>query len=141
MKKGSSISSLNDIAKKAVNLGPEGSGTRALMTVVMAAKGWTKESFEAITSLSPSQQSQALCNKDIDVMVVVTGHPSDIVKEVSKTCEIRMINLANDPEIQNLVEGSSEYSMATIDAGLYQGVPQEIATLERKRLWLQHRIS
>lgn len=132
VKKGSSISSLNDIAKKAVNLGPEGSGTRALMSVVMNAKGWTKESFEAITSLSPSQQSQALCNKDIDVMVVVTGHPSDVVKEVSKTCEIRMINLANDPEIQNLVKNNSEYSMATIDAGLYQGVPHEIGTFGTK---------
>lgn len=132
VKKGSPISSLNDIAKKAVNLGPEGSGTRALMGVVMNAKGWTKESFEAITSLPPSQQPQALCNKDIDVMIVVTGHPNDVVKEVSKTCEIRMINLANDPEIQNLVKGSPEYAIATIEAGLYQGVPQEIATFGTK---------
>jgi|GEM_PF-43161 len=128
VKKNSPIWSLNDIVNKSVNFGPEGSGSRAMMTMINGIKGWSNKSFSTVAAIELNAQPDALCNGDIDVMVMVAGHPNNMVQRVSDMCEIRIIDLSSDQDVQKLLRGNAAYISATIDAGIYSGVAQAVQT-------------
>jgi TRAP transporter TAXI family solute receptor len=61
---------------KRVNVGNPGSGQRGTMEVVMEAYGWTMDDFALASELQAAEQSQALCDNNIDAMIYTVGHPS-----------------------------------------------------------------
>ncbi len=70
------IESFDDLLGKRVNVGNPGSGQRGTMEVLMDAKGWTMDDFAVASELQAAEQSQALCDNNIDAMVYTVGHPS-----------------------------------------------------------------
>ncbi len=123
----SNINNLNDIVNKRVNFGPQGSGMYATMEVLMAAKGWNKQSFSAITYLQPSEQSRALCEGKIDVMIYAAGNPNGVLQEATQGCKVKIISIDRDT-IERLVQANSFYVKATIPGGMYSGNPNDIET-------------
>ena len=69
------IESLDDLLGKRVNIGNPGSGQRATMEVVMAAKGWTKDDFKLASELKSAEQSAALCDNKVDVVCALFQVP------------------------------------------------------------------
>ncbi len=123
----SGIKSLDDLKGKRVNIGNPGAGFRGTMEVVMAAKGWTKETFKVAGELKASEQSKALCDNKIDAMVYVVGHPSGAIKEATTTCDSVIVNVT-DPAIDKLIAANPFYSTATIPAGMYRGNDKDVTT-------------
>ena len=72
----SGIANFDDLKGKRVNVGNPGSGQRDTMEVLMAALGWTMDDFALTSELQAAEQSQALCDNNIDAMVYTVGHPS-----------------------------------------------------------------
>ena len=75
-RKSSRIKSLEDLAGRRVNIGNPGSGHRALMEVVIEAKGWDKDDFQLVTELPSSQHSMPLCHNRVEALVFTVGHPN-----------------------------------------------------------------
>lgn len=125
--KHSKLEKLEDLLGKRINIGSEGSGTKGTWNELMKIKGWTKDSFAKLSELKFLEQPSALCQGDVDALILATGHPTDLVTEVAKLCEIRIIELKDD-DINRLVAANPEFSMTIIPGGLYSGVPNAVST-------------
>lgn len=123
----SGIKKLDDLANKRVNIGNPGSGNRATMEVVMAAKGWTNSSFKIASELKGSEQPQALCDNKIDAMIYNAGHPNGAVQEVATSCNVRIIPVIG-PAIDKLVEEHPYYAYTIIPGGMYAGNTKDTKT-------------
>jgi TRAP transporter TAXI family solute receptor len=123
----SDIKEVEDMVGKRINFGPQGSGMYATMEVLMAAKGWTKQTFSAVTYLQPSEQPRALCDGKIDIMIYAAGNPNGVLQEVTQACKVRIISIDNEV-IDKLIKANSFYVKAIIPGGMYAGNPKNIQT-------------
>lgn len=123
----SDIKTIDDIIGKKVNFGPQGSGMYATMEVLMAVKGWTKQSFSTVNYLQPSEQPKALCDGKIDVMIYASGNPNGVLQEATQTCKVKIIPIDRET-IDKLVHMNSFYVKAVIPGGMYAANPSNVET-------------
>jgi TRAP transporter TAXI family solute receptor len=112
------ITQLDDLKGKRVNIGNPGSGQRATMDVVMAAKGWTLDDFGEVRELTSVEQSEALCADQVDAIVMTVGHPSASIQKATTGCDGVLVEVGG-VAIDRLVEANPYYRHATIPAGMY----------------------
>jgi uncharacterized protein len=121
------ISNFEDLKGKRVNVGNPGSGQRALMDIVLDRVGWTIGDFALAAELAPAEQSQALCDNNIDALVYTVGHPAGSIQEATSSCDSVLVNVTGDA-IDSLVEEFPYYFTATIPGGMYRGNPNDVTT-------------
>ena len=113
------IAKLNDLAGKRVNIGQPGSNQRVVMEQVMAAKGWTRESFQVADELAGPEQSLALCHNRIQAMVVTVAHPDPDVRKTLELCGAEIVEISG-PAIDKLIVQEPYFTVITIPAGTYK---------------------
>ncbi len=128
VRKDSGITNFDQIKGKKVNFSNVGSGIRATMEFIIAQKGWKLSDFEKVFELRPTDQTAALCNKEIDVMVYAAGHPNGAVQEATTTCETTIISVSG-PDIDKLIQKYPFYAYTTITGGMYNGTPNDVKTI------------
>lgn len=121
------IAALADLAGKRVAWGAAGSGTRAIADQLIAAEGWTPESFAAVPELAPDRLADALCENQIDAFAYVVGHPALVVQEATTSCDAVLVAVAGPP-VDTLLAANPAFLAATIPGGLYHGSPEDVAT-------------
>ncbi len=121
------IESFEDLQGKRVNVGNPGSGQRGTMEVVMEAYGWTMDDFALASELQAAEQSQALCDNNIDAMIYTVGHPSGSIQEATTACDSVLVEVSGDT-IDALVADRPYYRTATIPGGMYRGNPEDTHT-------------
>ncbi|MDU8942267.1 TAXI family TRAP transporter solute-binding subunit [Ovoidimarina sediminis] len=121
------ISNFDDLKGKRVNIGNPGSGQRGTMDVVLEAKGWTTGDFALASELQAAEQSQALCDNNIDAMIYTVGHPSGSIQEATTACDSVLVNVTG-PEIEGLINDNPYYRVATIPGGMYRGNDNDTTT-------------
>ena len=121
------IETFEDLQGKRVNVGNPGSGQRGTMEVLMEAMGWTMDDFALASELQAAEQSQALCDNNIDAMIYTVGHPSGSIQEATTACDSVLVDVANDA-VDMLVEENPFYRTATIPGGMYRGNPEDTQT-------------
>lgn len=121
------VTDFADLKGKRVNVGNPGSGQRDTMEVLMAALGWTMGDFALSSELQAAEQSQALCDNNIDAMVYTVGHPSGSIQEATTACDSVLVNVAG-PEVDKLIEEHPYYRKATIPGGMYRGTDSDVTT-------------
>ena len=126
-RKDANIKSFEDIKGKRVNIGAPNSGQRATMEMLLDLYGWQDSDFSEISYLTPSEQAQALCDKKIDVIIYVVGHPNSSIKEASSACQTTLVNVTG-PKISTLIKTHRYYEAADIPGGMYRGSPNKIET-------------
>ena len=123
----SGIVNFEDLQGHRVNVGNPGSGQRGTMEVVMDAYGWTMDDFTLASELQAAEQSQALCDNNIDAMIYTVGHPSGSIQEATTACDAILVNVTG-PIIDQLVADNPYYRVATIPGGMYRGNDEETTT-------------
>ena len=121
------IESFEDLQGKRVNVGNPGSGQRGTMEVLMEAMGWTMDDFAVASELQAAEQSQALCDNNIDAMVYTVGHPSGSIQEATTACDSVLVTVTNDA-VDMLVAENPFYRTATIPGGMYRGNDEDVET-------------
>ncbi|MHA7885943.1 MULTISPECIES: TAXI family TRAP transporter solute-binding subunit [Roseicyclus] len=121
------IETFEDLQGKRVNVGNPGSGQRGTMEVLMEAMGWTMDDFAVASELQAAEQSQALCDNNIDAMVYTVGHPSGSIQEATTACDSVLVTVANDA-VDMLVAENPFYRTATIPGGMYRGNDEDVMT-------------
>lgn len=127
-RKDAGIKTFDDLKGKRVNVGMLGSGMRATMDFIMKQKGWTYADFKQVKELSPAEQTQALCNDKIDVMVYAAGHPNGAIQEVTTSCDSVIIPVEG-AAIDKLIEANPYYAYTTIPGGMYIGTDKDVKTI------------
>jgi TRAP transporter TAXI family solute receptor len=126
-RKDANITSFEDLKGKRVNVGNPGSGQRNTMEVLMKQMGWTMDDFALVSELQANEQSQALCDNNIDAMVYVVGHPNGSIQEATTACDSVIVAVNNDAS-NTLVQDNPFYRVATIPAGMYRGTDNDVQT-------------
>jgi hypothetical protein len=93
----------------------------------MNALGWTMGDFALTSELQAAEQSQALCDNNIDAMVYTVGHPSGSIQEATTACDSVLVNVAGDA-VDQLVAEHPYYRKATIPGGMYRGSDADVQT-------------
>lgn len=114
------IANFEDLKGKRVNIGNPGSGQRDTMEVVMKAMNWDAGTFSLASELQAAEQSQALCDNNIDAMVYTVGHPSGSIQEATTACDAVLVNVTG-PVIDMLIAENPYYRSASIPGGMYRG--------------------
>jgi len=126
-KKGSGITSFEDLKGKKVNVGNPGSGQRATMEVVMEASGISMDDFALASELKGSEMAAAICDGKIDAMIYTIGHPAAAINEAASSCDVELISVTGEA-IDGLVNDNSYYRVASVPGGMYKGSPNETTT-------------
>ncbi|MDJ0894044.1 MAG: TAXI family TRAP transporter solute-binding subunit [Alphaproteobacteria bacterium] len=123
----SGIGQFRDLPGKRVNVGNPGSGHRATMEVLMAKYGWTLKDFAQAAEFKTTEQAMALCERGLDALIFMSGHPAASLSETTETCDTRLIPVVG-PEVAALIDEHPYYFEASIPGGLYQGTPDPVPT-------------
>ncbi len=121
------IATFDDLKGKRVNIGNPGSGQRSTLDVLLTEMGWTTGDFSLASELQAAEQSQALCDNNIDAMVYTVGHPSGSIQEATTACDSVLVEVSNEA-VDALVEANPYYRKATIPGGMYRGSDEDTAT-------------
>ena len=121
------IESFDDLKGKRVNIGNPGSGQRATLEVLMAAKGWDKNVFSLANELSASEQSLALCHDRVQAMVYVVGHPNASVAQAVNLCDALIVPVTG-PVVDRLLADNPYYARTQVPGGAYKGNPKPVGT-------------
>ncbi len=126
-RKGSGISSFEDLKGKKVNVGNPGSGQRATMEIVMEAFGIDMGDFALAAELKGSEMAQAICDDKIEAMIYTVGHPAAAVTQAASSCDVELVSVTGAP-IDKLVADNSFYRVASVPGGMYPGSPNDTTT-------------
>lgn len=121
------VTKLDDLAGKRVNIGQPRSRQRVVMEQVMAAKGWTRDSFQVADELAGPEQSLALCHNRIQAMVVSVAHPDTDVGKTLKLCGAEIVEITG-PAIDKLIAQEPYFTAITIPAGTYKSQAKAVKT-------------
>lgn len=123
----SGIGSVEDLAGKRVNLGPNGSVQRVAGEALIEALGWSKPDFAAITGLDAQQQVDALCAGQIDAFLISISHPNSLISAATERCRARLIPIQGEA-VDVLLATWPFYAKAEIAGGLYRANPDPVPT-------------
>ncbi|MDD2155502.1 TAXI family TRAP transporter solute-binding subunit [Glaesserella parasuis] len=121
------IANFDDLKGKRVNVGDPGSGTRATMNVILAAKGWTDKEFKVASELKPAEMASVMCDNNLDAITYNVGHPNGALKEAAASCDAHLVPVTGEA-IDKLVADHPYYAKATIPGGLYKGTDNPVET-------------
>ncbi|MBL7004170.1 MAG: TAXI family TRAP transporter solute-binding subunit [Gammaproteobacteria bacterium] len=123
----SGIKHVMDIKGKRVNVGSPGSGTVATYDVMAKALGIKRSDLKLASELKASEMGQALCDNKIDAFFYPVGHPSGAIKEVTTTCDSKIIPITGSA-ITKLINDNGYYRSATVPGGMYSGNANDVTT-------------
>lgn len=112
------IETLDDVAGKRVNIGNPGSSQRAIMEMVMDAKGWTQDTFQFADELSDAEQLLALCHNRVQAVVSVVSHPDERIAKALELCEAKIIAVSGT-EIDSLVTNNNFLASSEVPKDVY----------------------
>ncbi|MCT8640515.1 TAXI family TRAP transporter solute-binding subunit [Glaesserella parasuis] len=121
------ITNFDDLKGKRVNVGDPGSGTRATMNVILAAKGRTDKEFKVASELKPAEMASVRCDNNLDAITYNVGHPNGALKEAAASCDAHLVPVTGEA-IDKLVADHPYYAKATIPGGLYKGTDNPVDT-------------
>jgi uncharacterized protein len=123
---GANIHGLSDLAGKRINVGRQGSGTRATWSMIAAQLGQGEAGQIKLRDLKADETTAALCSGAIDANLLIVGHPSPLVSSQLSACPSNLVAIAG-PVVTGLVGAQPFYVPGTIPAELY-GLGAEIPT-------------
>ena len=93
----------------------------------MDEMGWTMDKFSLPAELKAAEQSQALCDGNIDAFFYTVGHPSGAIKEATTSCDSVIVSVNNEAT-KKLVADNPYYREAVIPGGMYRGSDDDVTT-------------
>ena len=126
VKRGSTATSLADLAGGIVSVGPPGSGTEQMSRQILDAYGLTYDDV-TVRYLSFTESATALKDGAIDAAIISVGYPAAAVLEATTTGGARLLAMAPD-RVDALREKYPYYTHGEIPSGIYPGAGEVLHT-------------
>ena len=127
------VGSFRDIVGKRVNIGSEGSGQRNTIMAMLDVVGVSLEDF-TVESAASAQAPDLLRDGQIDCFFYTVGIGAAAIQSVAFSVDINIVPL-DDPELEDLAGEFPYYTFATIPAGTYRGVDEDITVFGVKAIF------
>ena len=120
----SGINSIADLKGKRINIGPEGSATRALWLEILKQYGLGPNDLKTVYSVAQDYNRLGICEDYIDAYGLWIGHPASLIEE-SLDCNAKVVGMGG-PLTQKLVEANHYFFDQVLPAKTYAGQEQDI---------------
>jgi uncharacterized protein len=107
---------LADLAGKRVNVGSQGTGTRATWEAIAAEIDQTRP--VKLMDLRTSETTAALCQGSIDANLLIVGHPSPLVSKELASCPSNFVAVSGSA-VDKLLSADLFYARGDIPTDLY----------------------
>lgn len=121
------IKTVADLKGKNVSIGSAGSGVYFNAIDVLGAYGLTEDDITP-TYQSFGDSADALKDGKIDAAFIVAGAPTTAITDLSTSKTAYLVSL-DEEHVSGLLETSEYYQAATIPAGTYAGVDEDVTTV------------
>lgn len=123
----SDIQSIDDLQGKTVSIGETESGTEKNANQILQISGLVSPLIETV-NLDYITAADKLKSGDIDAFFCTAGISTNVISELSKECEIRLLSI-DDKCVDKLVSAYGFYTEYTIPAQTYNGQTEDVNTL------------
>lgn len=127
VRRNAGIAALGDLRGKRLNVGPKGSGQRVLADLLIRAEGWKDGDFASLAEIDANLQFDALCQGQIDALLMPMSHPNGAVEQAAVRCGAQLVSL-NGSGIDRLLAGTPYLARDDVPGGTYSGNPKDVAT-------------
>ena len=122
-----SIKTVADLKGKNVSIGAAGSGVYFNAIDILGAYGLSESDIKP-TYQSFGDTANDIRDGKIDAGFIVAGAPTTAITDLSTTKQAYLVSL-DDEHVNQLLASSPYYSKATIPAGTYTGIDEDITTV------------
>ncbi len=87
---------------------------------------------------SGDQLFDAICNRDVDVILMLVAHPNQLLREITNTCEVVMLPVI-DKVVDELVKSHTAIFKIDLPTQYYWRATQGVQTLGTRMLLITHK--
>jgi len=124
VKKDSDIQSFNDLEKRIVGFGYARSIQHRIIDDLLEVKDWTDKNFKSVVRMNDSHQIEALCNGDVEAVLLISSSLTDRLATADESCEMRFVPITG-PEVDAVIAEKPYYRHGRIPRGLYLDSEQD----------------
>ena len=127
VRKDSGITGIDDLINKTVSVGASESGTEKNAEQILKMSGITDELINKV-NMDYTEAAEKLKAGEIDAFFCTAGTRTEVIGQLSKECDIRLISL-DDKCIDKMLSAYSLCEKYTIPAGTYNGQDSDVTTI------------
>lgn len=116
-----------DIDGKRITSGPEYSSSNITYDAMCSLYKFAKEPIN--TDINYEDSIDKFCQKEIDAIIMMVGHPTPLVNLIANRCEIDFVSIEND-KIAELIQQNRAFRKAELHKGLYPGITDDQTTVK-----------
>ncbi|MDP2699982.1 TAXI family TRAP transporter solute-binding subunit [Thalassospira sp.] len=116
----SGIRSVADLRGKRINVGPEGSASRALWTELLSSYDITAQDLRTIYGVAQDYNQIGICDDFIDAYGLWIGHPATPILDTISACKARVVGMGG-PGTDQLIDKNSYFFHQALPANTYPG--------------------
>lgn len=116
-----------DIDGKRITSGPEYSSSNITYDAMCSLYKFAKEPIN--TDINYEDSIDKFCQKEIDAIIMMVGHPNPLVNLIANRCEIDFVSIEND-KIAELIQQNRAFRKAELHKGLYPGITDDQTTVK-----------
>lgn len=122
------ISEFSDLSGKTLNAGTPGSGSFKTFQTLARAHDFDLDDLYLLDNRPSSEAVEALCLRELDAVLYVSGHPNALIARATETCDLRMMPLSPE-NTEELAKNRSYFVNVSIPGGLYRGIDYDVTTI------------
>ena len=126
--KDAGIDDISDLRGKKVAMGPENSAQRSIAAAVLTQAGINIRNLRNIDEEDHADPVNAICNQQVDAIVVVSPVPHPGLMVASSRCNVDFLPLEGD-ELDDMVVANPFFIKTQITAGTYDVLDRDIPTI------------
>ena len=78
--------------------------------------------------LNHDEYATKFCSGEVDVLIVMTGHPSALVNHIANGCEIDFVSIERN-KIDRIIHDNPAFKKTILNKGLYPGISEDQNTI------------
>jgi len=128
----SGIVNFSDLSGKKIGVNLKGSG--AMSGFMNLFKYFKFDKDPQIIQVADSGMPAKLCGREVDVVVLFTGHPSSVASSIASYCKTEFVSI--DPiKLGNMITDTKVYESYTIPSGFYSGILRNTGTFATRAIF------
>jgi uncharacterized protein len=127
----SGIVNFSDLENKKIGINLRGSGAKTGFINSLKQFKFLKD--PEIIQTSDSQFPKRLCDNEVDAVVLFTGHPSGLIREITDKCDVEFVTI--DPfKLENILADNGVYEKFIIPKEMYKNISRNASSFAGKSL-------
>ncbi|WP_341794216.1 MULTISPECIES: TAXI family TRAP transporter solute-binding subunit [unclassified Rickettsia] len=115
-----------DIEGKKISNGPGFSSSNITYDALRQLYNFTKEPIDV--DINYEDSIKKFCNKEIDVIMMMVGHPNPLISLIANSCEVDFVSIEN-AKITELIKSNRAFRKGILHEGLYPGITESQTTV------------